>query len=293
VNYANLKISIVIPVYQAQDCLIELNNRIIDVISYTPYTFEIIYIEDCSIDNSLAILTKIKAENFKNNIIILSNEVNYGQHISILHGLRKSTGDLVIVMDCDLQDNPTDILLLLESYINNTNIQIHQITVKNHTDFFRNLASRLAINTYSLFMHENVKNSGANFKLVTRNVVNQIIKLNVNLLSFPLDLFYLRYEAKSLFGNKEQRYSGKSSYSLYKLIELMILTFVYKESKQWRLIFIPTVILNIFLIIFNIELILSLSLNVILISVLFTFIKFFKNKINKIKYLQTITTEIT
>ena len=104
-------ISVIIPVYNNQDTLCELNNEIESALGDIREEFEIIYINDASTDNSSSILNEILSKNSR--IIVINNRRNDGQNNSILTGLKNSSGEKIVVLDADLQDQPKYIPILI------------------------------------------------------------------------------------------------------------------------------------------------------------------------------------
>ena len=106
----NYFLSVVIPVYNDEEVLEELYKRLKPVIDSLTNNYEIIFVDDGSKDKSFEKLLDLyqKDENIK--IIKLSK--NFGQHNSIAAGLENSSGDLVVLMDSDLQDRPEDLSLI-------------------------------------------------------------------------------------------------------------------------------------------------------------------------------------
>jgi dolichol-phosphate mannosyltransferase len=112
------KISVVSPVYRAEKIMPELVRRIKASVEQLTTDYEIILVEDCGPDNSWRSIEDICKLDKKVKGIKLSR--NFGQHYAINAGLNYATGEWVVVMDCDLQDQPEEIAALyakaLEGY---------------------------------------------------------------------------------------------------------------------------------------------------------------------------------
>ncbi|MCB0738994.1 MAG: glycosyltransferase [Bacteroidetes bacterium] len=106
-------ISVVIPVYNNQNTLVELTKQLTGLFSQHNLSFQIIYVNDASKDQSAALLKKLQHEN--EQIACIYHEINRGQHLAILSGLKYANGDYVVVMDADLQDNPLHIYDMYKS----------------------------------------------------------------------------------------------------------------------------------------------------------------------------------
>ena len=128
-------ISIISPVYKAENIVAELVKRITDEVSLFTDSYELILVEDCGPDNSWG---KIQEECYKNNKVkAIRFSRNYGQHYAITAGLEYAIGDYAVVMDCDLQDNPKYIKELYEIAISGVDI-VFTFKEKRKHSFFKN-----------------------------------------------------------------------------------------------------------------------------------------------------------
>ena len=124
-NLQLMKFSIVIPLFNEAENVLKLNSEIIEVLSGLKSTineFEIIYVDDSSTDNTLKILNEIN-----NNIStkIIKNNSNLAQSKSILNGIEVSSFNNIILLDGDLQNDPKDIIKMINVYNENENILVH------------------------------------------------------------------------------------------------------------------------------------------------------------------------
>jgi len=108
-------ISIISPVYNSQACLKRLVEKIIFYSSKVANKFEIILVDDGSKDGSWNEITMLKKKYDFVKGIKLSK--NYGQHLAIYQGMKASTKKLIIILDCDLQDNPAYIVDMFKLYM--------------------------------------------------------------------------------------------------------------------------------------------------------------------------------
>lgn len=112
------KISIVVPCYNEEDVLKIFYTELMGVIKkiQNDYEFEIIFVDDGSKDKTLKILKDLRNE--YENIKIISFSRNFGKESAMYAGLSNSIGDLVVLIDADLQHPPTTILTMLEEIKN-------------------------------------------------------------------------------------------------------------------------------------------------------------------------------
>ena len=108
-----MNLSLIVPVYNEQDNLPLLFEAIDQTMSTLGRTWEVIFVDDGSQDNSLPILTQ-QAEKDPEHVRVVSFRRNFGQTAAIAAGLDHSVGEIIILLDADMQNDPSDIPMLLE-----------------------------------------------------------------------------------------------------------------------------------------------------------------------------------
>jgi polyisoprenyl-phosphate glycosyltransferase len=166
-----LDISIVIPVYNAEKCIAELYNRIVNVFEQLSLSFEMIMIEDCGQDNSWNIIEELASND--NRLTGLKLSRNFGQHHAITAGIDHVRGERTIVMDCDLQDNPEDIVKLLKKMDEGYDMVIAR-TVERHDTFLKRVTSDYFYKTLSWLSGTHYEKGARVFRVMSRDVVNSL-----------------------------------------------------------------------------------------------------------------------
>ncbi len=108
-----MTVSIVVPLYNEEENVEILHERIMEVLTGNNIDYELIYVDDGSIDNTLQLLDAVQSRH--KNIIVLSLRRNFGQTAAFAAGFDFARGDIVITMDGDLQNDPKDIPRLLDA----------------------------------------------------------------------------------------------------------------------------------------------------------------------------------
>jgi glycosyltransferase involved in cell wall biosynthesis len=106
-------LSIVIPVFNEEDNLHLLHQSIQEALDNLDKVWEVVYVDDGSSDNSLNILEELADED-PNHVTVVAFRRNFGQTAAIAAGIDYSTGEIIVLMDADLQNDPSDIPMLLE-----------------------------------------------------------------------------------------------------------------------------------------------------------------------------------
>lgn len=137
-----MNLSIVIPLLNEQESLTELYDWIANVMQSNHFSYEIIFIDDGSTDNSWNVITQLATKNKQvKGIRFLKN---YGKSQALHAGFEKAMGDVVITMDADLQDNPEEIPELYKMIVNEGFDLVSGWKKKRYDAFFsKNLPSKL------------------------------------------------------------------------------------------------------------------------------------------------------
>lgn len=209
------EISIVIPVYNSAECVVELSRQIAD--SLKDISYEQIMVNDCSRDSSWQEIEKVCSQN--PNIIGINLRKNAGQDSAILAGLNYAKGNYVVVMDDDLQHSPYDIPRLYEEVKKGYDVCYADFTVKkqklwkNIGSWFNGKISEIAINKpKGIYLSP--------FKIIDGNVVREIVKYN-NLFPYIDGLiFQTTHNITQITIEHHKRTIGKSNYNLIKSIRV-------------------------------------------------------------------------
>ena len=166
-------LSVVIPVYNEELLIDELVKRTIPAVGSFISDYEVIFVDDGSTDNTLSKLLSLRAEN--KSIKVLSLSKNFGHQAAFTAGLEHARGDLVAMMDGDLQDPPE----ILEEMYRKITLEGFDIVSGKKTG----RKGKRGRNSYSLFFHLLFKNIGeikemensGNFSMMTREAVNALL----------------------------------------------------------------------------------------------------------------------
>jgi len=208
--------SIAVPVYNSENLLDELCSRIIKTLSL--YTFQIIFVDDASVDNSWQVLNKLKQQH-PDIIKIVQLQKNYGQHAALLCAFSFCTGDYTITIDDDLQYAPEDILLLIQKEEASNADVIYGVTTDKKHSTIRNLGSNLVY--FISWLYEDIKYKGSSFRLINKKVISAIADNHSNSY-ISLDNVLRWYTASFSFIDVPHypRPSGTSGYNTIKLLKL-------------------------------------------------------------------------
>ena len=159
-------ISIIIPIFNEAENIESLLKEIQSVLK-EKINYEIIIVNDCSLDNTSEILGKINSLKIK----VINHSKNLGQSSSILSGIKNSNYDSILTIDGDCQNNPKDILKLHDIYFNeNIYSLVGGLRIKRKDSFIKILSSKIANSIRQLFLKDNCKDTGCSLKIFNKKI---------------------------------------------------------------------------------------------------------------------------
>jgi glycosyltransferase involved in cell wall biosynthesis len=206
-----LKVSVVIPCFQAETTLKELCNRLEKTLSEITSEFEIILVEDGSNDSTWEVISQItKTETYVHGIKLSRN---FGQHNAITAGLVYSTGDWIVVMDCDLQDRPEEIIKFYRKTQEGYQVVVGVRNIRNDK-LFKRLSSLAFYSVFQKMTGSKFDKRLGNFGLYSRKVINSVLELKEQHRSFGLLVLWVGFSRAEINIQHDERGSGRSTYKL-------------------------------------------------------------------------------
>lgn len=226
-------ISIVSPVYKAEAIVEKLVEKIREVMDSIQLSYEIILVDDRSPDNSWELMKKLSFTYHEVKSLRLSR--NFGQHPAIMAGLKHARGEWVVVMDCDLQDQPKEIKKLYKKAMEGYDIVLAKR--ENRKDgLLKKMSSKVFSKIYGFFTDSRYDNEVANFGIYHTKVISSILSVGDYIKFFPLFVPFVGFNTISIPVEHAARSSGKSSYSLRKLTSLAFNTILSFSNKPLKLV---------------------------------------------------------
>ncbi len=234
----NPQITVFLPVYNEEDNLQLLHEKIISVLSSLNRTAEIIYIDDGSTDSSLQVLKDIAAADDRVRVIALRR--NYGQTAAMSAGFDLSRGEILIPMDADLQNDPGDIPKLLEKI--DEGYDVVSGWRKNRHDKFlsRRVPSMLANKIISWISGVHLHDYGCSLKAYRKEVIDGI-KLYGEMHRFiPIYASWAGAKVTEIPVNHHPRIRGKSKYGLSRTFKVIfdLMTIKFMASYQTKPLYV-------------------------------------------------------
>ena len=208
------KVSLVIPVYNEEQNLKELNKRILAVFDSMDTDYEIIYVDDGSSDKSLDIIKQFC--NGSEFIHFISFYRNFGQHAGVLAGLKHARGDIIMTLDADLQNPPEEIPKFVDEMNNGYDIVAGR-RIERQDDIRRKIPSYFVNKFISKLTGVKFNDYGCMMRAYNRNIVKQLVNYGEKSLYITAFGSWLSDNSKEIPIKHEPRFMGKTKYSLFKL----------------------------------------------------------------------------
>jgi undecaprenyl-phosphate 4-deoxy-4-formamido-L-arabinose transferase len=213
----NVQVAVVIPVYNEEENLPALMQRLMPVMQGLGKSFEIIFIDDGSHDNSLQIL-KSFTQNFPVRVVELTR--NYGQHAAIMAGFSITQADIVITMDADLQNPPEEITNLVKVMEEGNYDVVGTIRKGRKDSFLRILPSKIINIVARKITRVSMRDWGCMLRCYRLPVVQRMIQCHEHATFIPALATVFAKRVTEIEVAHEERHGGKSNYPLRKLINL-------------------------------------------------------------------------
>ena len=210
------KISIILSFYNEELNISNSVTKLSNVLEkITEIDYEIIYVNDCSTDNSLKILIEENKKNSKIKIINLSRR--FGHMPGIMAGLKNCDGDAAIYIDIDLQDPPELIKEMVHHWINEKYDVVFTTRKKSKDSFLMSILNKIGYSVLKRTSYINLTKNSGDFRLISRRVINEYVKFNELNPFFRFLVDFIGFKKKQIFYERELREYGKSNFKLFKI----------------------------------------------------------------------------
>ena len=211
------KISVIVPCYNEEETVNLFYQEINKTInSLNNYKFELIFVNDGSSDNTYNIIKSLANED--KNVKYINFSKNFGKEAAMYAGLELSSGDLVTIMDADLQDPPS-LLPQMIDYINNEGYDCvaTKSTSRNGYSFLRKTFTRWFYKIIAKISKTQMVEGARDYRLMTRQMVDAIIKMK-EYNRYSKGLFsFVGFNTKWIEFENQERVAGTTKWNFWKL----------------------------------------------------------------------------
>ena len=225
-------ISVIIPVYKAVDSIVELAERLTVSLQKITPEYEIIMVEDGSPDKSWEKILEVQNRYPYIKAVRLSR--NFGQHNALTAAADHSHGEWVVIMECDLQDQPEEIQKLYSKAMENYDA-VFGSRANRKDSAFKRYCSRGFFAVLTYLSGSKIDPAIGNFGIYNRRIMNAIKQMNEKLRWYPGMIRWVGFRTTNVAVEHSARNTGESSYSFRKLVHFAIAIICYSSDKPLRI----------------------------------------------------------
>lgn len=213
----DITISVVLPVYNEQQVLLELHRRVHEAVAFTGAKAEIIFVNDGSSDGTPAVLDELARA--CSNVRVLHLSRNFGHQAAVQAGLSHVTGDVVLLMDSDMQDAPETLPRFLIEWLTGYDV-VYAIRSQRQEFWIKRCLFACFHRTLAAISDTAIPIDAGNFSLIDARVAREIVRLGEHDRYLPGLRSWVGYRQKGVEVRREARYDGKPRVSLRGLFRL-------------------------------------------------------------------------
>jgi glycosyltransferase involved in cell wall biosynthesis len=238
-----MRLSIVLPVYNEAETLGTFFDELISVVEPLEFDVEAILINDGSSDTSLAVMRRIKDDvGGRADIVILDLARNFGHQAAVTAGIEHCTGDVVLIMDTDMQDDPTVIPAMVDKWRAGAEVVYATRTSRREPLLVRGLFSAY-YRVFSSITPIEIPHAAGNFGLIDRRVMEEIRRLPEHNRYYPGLRAWVGFRQDGVDAPRRRRPGGSSRVGLLGLAELALDAFFGFSALPLRLAFAAAILL--------------------------------------------------
>lgn len=216
-----MKLSIIVPCYNEELSLLPFHTELSKVVQTLNSEVEIIFVNDGSKDSTLTVLTTLKEKDASIHIVDFSR--NFGKEAAMLAGLSESSGDLVVLMDADLQDPPSLLPEMIREIVEDDydSVATYRVTRKGEPKI-RSYFARKFYQVINKISDIEIVDGARDYRMMKRDMVNAILDLK-EVHRFSKGIFaWVGFNTKYLPYENIERVAGETKWSFWKLTKYAI-----------------------------------------------------------------------
>ena len=205
-----VEISVIVPCFNEAENVLPLVKELTETLCLLGRPFEILYVDDGSTDETPARLAG--AAELYPELRFIRHKRNFGQSAAFMTGFQNTTGDIIITLDADMQNDPHDIPGLLEEL--KSCDMVCGIRLKRHDTFIRRISARIANWVRDMFLKDGIRDAGCAYRAFYRRVLVQLIAFRGLHRFLPTLCIIHGFKVHQVEVNHRPRISGTSKYGI-------------------------------------------------------------------------------
>ena len=216
---ANL-ISVIVPAYNEELVVEATHKRLSSVLEGTESPYEIIFVNDGSKDGTLRKLKELSLTHPEVKVVNFSR--NFGHQIAVTAGMDNARGDVVVLIDADLQDPPELIIQLLAKWREGYDVAYAQRVVRQGETLFKKWTAKIFYRILHRMTDIDIPVDTGDFRLMDRKVVDSLLSFRERHRFIRGLVSWVGFRQIGVPYEREERYAGESKYPLRKMIKFSL-----------------------------------------------------------------------
>lgn len=227
-------ISVVIPMYFEEEVISHTYDRLTNVLKNVNYNYELIFVDDGSLDNTFKIVSDIAKNDKKVKIIKFSK--NFGHQNAVTAGIFNATGDAVVLIDADLQDPPEIIPLMIEQWEQGVMVCYGKRESREGETFFKLLSAKMFYRVLDYMSDVKIPTDTGDFRLMDRKVCEAFKQMPEHNRFVRGMISFIGFKQEAVYYKRDERFAGETKYPLKKMIQFATNGIIAFSSKPLKLI---------------------------------------------------------
>jgi len=241
-------LSIMIPIFNEEECVVGLYEKLKEVSTSLKCNCEFLFINDGSTDRTLQLLQEIQANDRRICIVDLSR--NFGKEIAMTAGLDYLKGDTLVIIDADLQDDPSLLPLMVAEIENGYDDVYAQRTSRKGETWLKKATSRWYYKALASMSSVDIQKDTGDFRMLSSKAIRALRKFGENERNMKGLFSFIGFKKKAVYYERDERMAGQTKWNYFKLFNLAVRGITSFSTKPLRMISITGVTISIISFIF-------------------------------------------
>lgn len=216
----HIDISVVIPIYNEQQSIPELYNRLVEAVSQITKKYELIFVNDGSSDNSIQELINLSKND--NSVFYIEFSRNFGHQIAVTAGLEASKGKAIVIIDGDLQDPPELIPEMYSKYKEGFDVVYAKRSSRKGESIFKKITAKIFYRILKKITSIDIPLDTGDYRLIDRKVVHYLNEMKEQNKFLRGQIAWLGFKQTAVTFHRDKRKYGKTGYSVSKMLQFAL-----------------------------------------------------------------------
>ena len=213
---SGLTLSIIIPVYNEEKNLPVIYDRLLKVVAGLGVSYEIIFVNDGSLDNSIELIKGLSKEN--SNVKYIDFSRNFRHQIAVTAGLDICKGEATVIIDADLQDPPELILNLYQKLQEGFNVVYARRRIRKGESFLKKLTAKVFYRLMDRITTIRIPLDTGDFRIIDRKIINTLKKMPEQQKYLRGQIAWAGFKQTFVEYDRDERLQGKTGYTYSKML---------------------------------------------------------------------------